>query len=57
MELAQKAGIEVDSVEGGVMVNAELQARSDVFAVGVLFSRACVRSLVHAHAHDFLESE
>eukprot|EP01089_Gocevia_fonbrunei_P004749 TRINITY_DN14802_c0_g1_i1.p1 TRINITY_DN14802_c0_g1~~TRINITY_DN14802_c0_g1_i1.p1 ORF type:complete len:491 (+),score=121.67 TRINITY_DN14802_c0_g1_i1:244-1716(+) len=33
-ELAQKAGLEIDSVNGGVVVNSELEARRDFYVAG-----------------------
>jgi programmed cell death 8 (apoptosis-inducing factor) len=33
-ELAQKSGLEIDEKLGGILVNAELEARSNVFAAG-----------------------
>jgi programmed cell death 8 (apoptosis-inducing factor) len=34
IELAQAAGLEIDPIKGGVLVNAELEARRDVFVAG-----------------------
>jgi len=31
IELARRAGLELDPVRGGVVVNAELEARTDVY--------------------------
>lgn len=36
VELAKSAGLEVDSDFGGYRVNAELQARSNIWVVGIL---------------------
>ncbi|KAI8907260.1 hypothetical protein EDD86DRAFT_192514 [Gorgonomyces haynaldii] len=33
-KLAKASGLEIDNVRGGIVVNAELEARSDVFAAG-----------------------
>lgn len=33
-ELAEKARLEVDPIQGGILVNSELEARSDVFVAG-----------------------
>ncbi len=33
-DVATKSGLEIDNVRGGIMVNAELEARSNVFAAG-----------------------
>ncbi|KAF9359501.1 Apoptosis-inducing factor 1, mitochondrial [Mortierella sp. NVP85] len=38
VELAKKAGLEVDEVRGGVVVNAELQARRNVYCAGDMTS-------------------
>ncbi|KAF9969949.1 Apoptosis-inducing factor 1, mitochondrial [Actinomortierella ambigua] len=38
VELAKKAGLELDEVRGGVVVNAELQARSNVYCAGDMTS-------------------
>lgn len=34
VDLAQKAGLEIDPLLGGIIVNAELETRSDIFAAG-----------------------
>lgn len=33
-ELAEKARLEIDPIQGGILVNSELEARSDVFVAG-----------------------
>ncbi|KAG0297614.1 Apoptosis-inducing factor 1, mitochondrial, partial [Dissophora globulifera] len=38
VELAQKAGLELDETRGGVVVNAELQARRNVYCAGDMTS-------------------
>lgn len=38
VELARAAGLEVDEKRAGVVVNAELEARTDVFAAGDMVS-------------------
>ncbi|KAG0223950.1 Apoptosis-inducing factor 1, mitochondrial [Actinomortierella wolfii] len=38
VELAKKAGLELDEIRGGVVVNAELQARSNVYCAGDMTS-------------------
>ncbi|KAF9291973.1 Apoptosis-inducing factor 1, mitochondrial [Mortierella alpina] len=38
VELAKKAGLELDDVRGGVVVNAELQARRNVYCAGDMTS-------------------
>ncbi|KAF9105120.1 Apoptosis-inducing factor 1, mitochondrial [Mortierella sp. AM989] len=38
VELAKKAGLELDEIRGGVMVNAELQARRNVYCAGDMTS-------------------
>ncbi|KAG0256337.1 Apoptosis-inducing factor 1, mitochondrial, partial [Actinomortierella ambigua] len=38
VELAKKAGLELDEVRGGVVVNAELQARRNVYCAGDMTS-------------------
>lgn len=35
VDLARQAQLEIDSVDGGIMVNSELQARSHIYAVSV----------------------
>lgn len=39
VDLAKSAGLEVDSDFGGYRVNAELQARSNIWVVGSMFIR------------------
>ncbi len=34
VELAAKSGLELDETRGGILVNAELEARSNVFVAG-----------------------
>ena len=43
-DIAKKSDLEIDSVRGGVMVNPELEAKPDIWVVGV-HSEACV--IVH----------
>ena len=38
VELAEASGLETDSTHGGFLVNAELEARSNVWVVSGLFS-------------------
>lgn len=46
VELAKSAGLEVDSDFGGFRVNAELQARSNIWVVSAN-SSGCLRLLLH----------
>lgn len=49
VELAKSAGLEVDSDFGGFRVNAELQARSNIWVVSVgTASQCCCCSGTHA---------
>jgi NAD(P)H-nitrite reductase large subunit len=36
IDLAQKARLEIDASQGGILVNSELEARSDVYAAGTV---------------------
>lgn len=57
VEIAQKAGLELDEVRGGIMTNAELEARTDVFAAGDVISFHDVtlgRRRVEHHDHAVL---
>lgn len=38
VDLAREAGLEIDEKRAGVVVNAELEARTDVFAAGDMVS-------------------
>jgi hypothetical protein len=38
--VARRAQLEIDSVDGGIMVNSELQARSHIYAVCAARRRA-----------------
>lgn len=56
-KLARDAGLEIDSQRGGILVNAELESRSDVFAAGDVSSFhdiALGRRRVEHHDHAAL---
>lgn len=53
-ELAESAGLEIDSLNGGIMTNAELEARNGVFVAGDVLSyhdTALGRRRVEHHDH------
>ncbi|KAL1920709.1 uncharacterized protein VTP21DRAFT_1086 [Calcarisporiella thermophila] len=56
-ELARKAGLEIDETRGGVIVNAELEARTNVYCAGDMTSYhdiALGRRRVEHHDHAVL---
>ncbi|KAJ9072868.1 hypothetical protein DSO57_1022687 [Entomophthora muscae] len=56
-QLAKNAGLEIDSQRGGILVNAELESRGDVFAAGDVSSYhdiALGRRRVEHHDHAAL---
>lgn len=57
VELAFKSGLEIDEIHGGIVTNAELEARRDVFAAGDVISFYDVtlgRRRVEHHDHAVL---
>lgn len=52
VELAKSAGLEVDSDFGGFRVNAELQARSNIWVVSVGTAPAAAAAAAAGHSSD-----